>query len=137
MPTLEETILAFLEQNVPNSAHDIPFTETNGITGTVYMAYQFIEALGRFPEKRELVIKRIVVAPPGRVLTPTLKKILSETSLTRIVIESIQLPEWIPKLEQNGWIIKDDGYTVNAYIQKGGKRRKSRRKKRKSRSLYN
>lgn len=104
----------------------IPFTESDGITGNVSMAYMYSPPFRSHPEKKILVIKRIQVNGKG-VVTPTLKKILDSLPLTEIKIESIQNKEWLTKLEEKGWTIEED--FANASIKKGG-RRTFRRKRR-------
>jgi len=64
-------------------------------------------------------------------VTPTLQKILRETELTEIKIESIQNEEWIPNLQRKGWTIEEDHGLTHAIMKKGGKRRCTRRKRHK------
>jgi hypothetical protein len=135
MPTLEETILAFIGdmERSKTSDPDIVFTEKNGVTGTVSMGYIYSMPFRTNPEKKQLVIKRITVNGKS-VVTPTLQKISRETPLTEIKIESIQNAEWIPMLQRKGWSIEtDDGGIHHAVIKKGGRKSKRSRRSKKSR----
>jgi hypothetical protein len=135
MPTLEETILAFIGdmERSKTSDPDIVFTEKNGVTGTVSMGYIYSMPFRTNPEKKQLIIKRIIVNGKS-VVTPTLQKISRETPLTEIKIESIQNAEWIPMLQRKGWTIETDDGMHHAVIKKGGRKsKKSKSRKRKSR----
>jgi hypothetical protein len=102
MSTLEETIRTFLGDMSRSKMSDpkIEFTEENGVTGIVGMAYIYSMPFRENPEKKQLIIKRIEVFGGKGIVTPTLQKILRETELTEIKIETIQNKEWIPNLER-------------------------------------
>ena len=131
MPTLEETIVTFLGDlsYSKTSEHDIPFTEEDGTKGNVTMAYLYAMPFRSNPEKKQLIIKRIEVLGKG-IVTPTLQKVLQNTPLTEIKIESIQNEGWVPKLQEKGWSIEEDmdGLT-HALIRKGGRKIKPYRMK--------
>ena len=136
MPTLEETIMTYLGDlsHSKQTTNDIDFEEKNGTTGEVAMGYIYSMPFRGNPEKKQLVIKRIHVNGKN-VVTPTLQKIFQTGLLTEIKIESIQNQEWIPKLEQRGWIIEtDDGGLHHAVIKGGRRTRKRSRKNKKSRT---
>jgi len=141
MPTLEETIMTFLGDlsRSKTSDYDIEFEEKDGSTGKVSMGYIYSMPISmpsrKFPEKKQLIIKRIQVNGKN-VVTPTLQKIFKTGLLTEIKIESIQNSEWIPKLAEKGWRIEiDDGGIHHAVMNGGTRKRKSRsRRSRRSRS---
>ena len=129
--TLEDTIIHFLSGLTysKTSEFDIPFKESNGITGKVTLSYIYSEPFRSNPEKKILVIKRIEVNGSG-VVTPTLRKILENDSLqlTEVKIESIQNKTWLSKLEEKGWTIEEDYGVANAFIKKGGRKNRRRPK---------
>ena len=133
MPTLEETIMTFLGDlsYSKTSAHDIEFEEIDGTTGKVSMGYIHSMPFREHPEKKQLIIKRILVNGKS-VVTPTLQKIFKKGLLTEIKIESIQNEEWIPNLERKGWSIETDGVNRHAVL-KGGRRTRKQNRNRKSR----
>jgi predicted RNA binding protein YcfA (HicA-like mRNA interferase family) len=137
--SLEETIRTFLGDlsRSKTSDPDIPFTEENGVTGIVSMGYIYSMPLRENPEKKQLIIKRIEVFGGKGIVTATLQKILRETELTEIKIETIQNKEWIPNLQRKGWTIEEDhGGLTHAIMKKGGKRtRRTNHKRRKSRKF--
>ena len=136
MPTLEETILTFLG-DMSRSKHttNFSFTEENGVTGEVSMAYIYSIPFRDNPETRELIIKRIEVFGKS-VVTPTLQKVLRNTNLNKIKIESIQNDDWIERLRAKGWTIEiDHGNLEHAVLKKGGKRKRSKRNRKRSRSI--
>ena len=112
------------------------FGRKSGTHGYVTFAYDIdpgIPGMARFPPRKELIIKRIFVNSNEKgVVNKTCDALLADEDvqphLTKIIIESIQHPEWVPSLERQGWTIYGD-YTLNAFKKKtGGKKSKSKRK---------
>lgn len=135
----DESLLSLLTtaitpgRNVPTTQRQY-FGRKLGTHGFVSFSYQNDPGMPpRFPARKELIIKQIFVKSTEKsVVNSTCDALLAnkDLQLNKIILESIQHPEWIPSLERQGWTIYGD-YTTNAFKERKLGGRKTRRKRRK------